>query len=253
MGADDGAQVQGDEALGLLRLGGGEGQSQELGRRVKRVLEQAREDSFRDGFLVVGYGQAALGDVEDALGGAPVALGVVQHALFDAVGRDDVGDEFVAIGRDGEQAGEAVAVEHEGLAGEARGDGGVFQIVVEEVLDALVGRAEVVGKEAVFLVVERQQAGHEIGELAVDLQGKRRAAELTKLQINVIEKLFVRFRSCGGAEPGAAGEFRREATIHGKWISGTCGARCQAPERRRAGEAENAPETRAPAFRGHEG
>jgi len=177
MGADDGAQVQGDEALGLLRLGGGEGQSQELGRRGERVLEQSREDGLRDGFFVVGDGQAALGDMEDALGGAAVALGVVQHALFDAVRGDDVGDELVAIGREREQAGEAVAVEHEGLAGEARGDGGVFQIIVEEVLDALVGRAEVVGEEAVFLVVERQQAGHEVGELAIDLHGKRRAAE----------------------------------------------------------------------------
>ena len=59
--------------------------------------------------------QPALGDVEDALGGAAVAHRVVQHAVVEAVARDQLVVPRVAVDRQRQLAREAVAVEDQGL------------------------------------------------------------------------------------------------------------------------------------------
>ena len=52
--------------------------------------------------------------MENALGGAAVAAGIVQHALFDAIGMNDLRGPLVAVERQGERARHAGPVQHEG-------------------------------------------------------------------------------------------------------------------------------------------
>ena len=117
-GADERTQQQRDETFRRLRLRGGEGQFQQVLRRRERELEDFGKGDFRHAKLIVGNRQAALGDVENTHRRAPVAFGVVQNALFDAVGIDDVGGKILAVHWQREHAGEAGAVERKGACGE---------------------------------------------------------------------------------------------------------------------------------------
>jgi hypothetical protein len=81
VGADDGAEEEGHEELVLGLLVGGEGQREEVRGGVEGGLEEALERDLGHHLLVHGDGQAAVDDVEHALGRALVVLGVVQHAL----------------------------------------------------------------------------------------------------------------------------------------------------------------------------
>ena len=78
LGDDDGAQQQGDEAAGRIGPGGGPGQGEQVRGGVQGRGQDAGEDVAGNGLLVVGDGQAALGDVEDAGRGAPVVARIVQ-------------------------------------------------------------------------------------------------------------------------------------------------------------------------------
>ena len=78
---DQRTQLQRHEARRRLGLVGRVGQDLvDLGR-LERHRQQPRVRQLGDRDLVVGDGQAALGDVEDARGGAPVVGRVVQHAV----------------------------------------------------------------------------------------------------------------------------------------------------------------------------
>ena len=107
------------KASRLALLARGEGQLEEVGGRVEGGLEEAGEGELGHGLLVGRDGQAALGDVEDALGGAPVVRGVVEDAVAHPVGGEGGRDVLVRVGRQGELAGHAVAVEDEGVRGQA--------------------------------------------------------------------------------------------------------------------------------------
>jgi len=61
LGHDDGAQQQGHEAAGRVLLGGGPRQGQQVLRGIDGMGQQAGEDIARDGDLVIGNRQAALG------------------------------------------------------------------------------------------------------------------------------------------------------------------------------------------------
>ncbi len=82
---DQRPQQQRDEAAGLVRLIGGEGQGQQIGRRVERRAPQRREGLLGHRRFVRRNGKAALGDVKQSLRGAPVAARIVQHALRHAI------------------------------------------------------------------------------------------------------------------------------------------------------------------------
>ena len=79
-GADDGTQEERDEDFGLVGLVefGGEGEVEEFARGMEGVAEEVGERGDGDGFFVAGDGQATLGDVEDAVGGAAVVFGLWQ-------------------------------------------------------------------------------------------------------------------------------------------------------------------------------
>ena len=110
--------------------------------------------------------------------------------------------------------GQAVAVEHEGAHGHARDLGGVLQIIVEEILDALIGRAEMIGKEPVLFAVERDHVAHEFGEIGVGLERKRRAAEIPELEIDVEQEFVLRLGRTGAAKAGSLLLVRGEGCVH---------------------------------------
>jgi len=64
LGADQRTQQQGDEHLHLAGLADGEGQAQQVLRRIQRLAQQAGKRNSRDGLLVAGHGQAIVADVE---------------------------------------------------------------------------------------------------------------------------------------------------------------------------------------------
>lgn len=83
--------------LAVDRLGGSVRQQSVLGRGLEGKVEQTGEDVDRDGLLVVGDRQPALGDMEYASSGAPVITRVVQYSIGHSVARDKVGTEIVAV------------------------------------------------------------------------------------------------------------------------------------------------------------
>ena len=167
LGHDDGAQQQGHEAAGRLVLRGGPRQGQQVLGGLHGVGQQAGEDVARDGDLVIGDRQAALGDVEDAGGGAPVVAGVVQHAAEHLVALDVVGGEAGGVQRQRQGPCQAGMVQDEGRARQPRGGGSALQVGVQEGLDALVGSTGTVGQAAGELALTRQDGGHEAVRLAL--------------------------------------------------------------------------------------
>ena len=97
-GADDRAQQQRDEQAHLLVLIAGEGQGQHVPGGRRAAAQQGREGllGYRD--FVGGNRQAAFDNVKNALGGAAVALGIVQDALRHAIGLHVGRGETVAPG-----------------------------------------------------------------------------------------------------------------------------------------------------------
>ncbi len=115
-GAHQRSQQQRDHGLDGLRPVGGEGQAHQLGRRAQRLLEQPEVGRQRHPQLVRGNRQTALRHVEDALGRAAIVDGVVQHAVVEPVARHQLVVPGLRVDRQGQLAGEPVAVEDERLA-----------------------------------------------------------------------------------------------------------------------------------------
>jgi hypothetical protein len=180
------------------------------------VREEAGEDGGGDGFFVVGNGEAALGHVEDTLRGAAVALGIVEDALADAVGGEDFALVGILARGEREDAGEAGGVEDKGGGGDGRGFGLTLEVVVEEILNALVDGAEVAGEGAVLFAAEGEEVIDEGGEAVGGAGGERDAglADFAELQIEVGEELGVGI-SAGGR--GGGGGIRKR---HGEGAGG---------------------------------
>ena len=142
--------------------------------RLERARQQPGEGHLRHGDLVVGDRQAALGDVEHARGGPAVVGRVVQHAVDQPVAGQQRRGEGVAVEGQGQLAGQAGLVEHEGAPRQLRLLAGLGQVVVEEGLDAPVGRAQPVGQAAAQLALAGEDRLGQLGGLGV--LGARRAA-----------------------------------------------------------------------------
>ncbi len=186
--ADDRSQEERDPEGRLVPAPAGEGQAEQVARRLEGDAEERGEDRLGHGLLVGGYGQPLLGDVEDALGRAAVLLGIVEDALGHAVGVEGGALVGVAIGGQAEHAGEAGAVEGERLRGYHRSFQREFrtQVGAEETVDRPVGRAEVALEQARLLLVVRKKrfAEREVGEVllaAVDRLAHRGELEVDEL------------------------------------------------------------------------
>ena len=92
----------------------GEGHGENVLRRAQSLGQQRREGLLGNGDFIGGNRQAAFGDVKHALGGAAVGLGIVQHALRDAIGAHVGRGETVGAGRKGHEARQARPIQHEG-------------------------------------------------------------------------------------------------------------------------------------------
>ena len=165
--------------------------------------QQLAKNGLGYGLLVIRDRQPTFGDMKDPLGRAAIALRIVQDPLSDAIRGDDLGGILVPVGWQREGPGQAVAVEHEGAHRHARDVGAILQIIVEEILDPLVSRAEMIGKEPVLFAIERDHVAHEFGEIGVGLERKRRAAEVPELEIDIEQEFVLRLGRTGAAKAGS--------------------------------------------------
>ena len=159
-GADDRAQQERHHRLGFFLLILGKGQAQQRGGRIQRGKQNATKHVLRHRLLVVGDRQSALRDVKHALRGAAVVDRIVQDAIGKTVAAHDVGLVVIGVRGQRQNAGEAGTIEDKGTAGQAERSVHVdfADIVVHKVLDAAVGRAEVVRQQArLFLIVREQR------------------------------------------------------------------------------------------------
>jgi hypothetical protein len=120
VGDDGGTQQQRHEALGRAFGVGGPRQLQGLGRCVERGGEDTGSDIAIDGDLLVGDRQPALGEVEDARGGAAVVGRVVQDAVEEPVARQQFRAERVTVNGERQFPSHAGLVQDQGAAGELR-------------------------------------------------------------------------------------------------------------------------------------
>ena len=190
---------QRDKTFRRLRLRGRERQFQQFARRRERVLENFGERNFRHAQLVVGNRQAAFADMENSGGGAAVTFRIVQNALFDAVGIDDVRRKIIAIKRQREHARESRAIQRERVRGQF-GRGHILQIIVEKRLDARVGGAKMRAEQPVFFARLRGHRGGDLDEFAVALERHGRTADQGEFDIDVGD------------------EMRRQLAVHGKCV-----------------------------------
>ena len=190
-GAHDGPQVERDETPGGRGGRGGERQPEQVGGRMEGVVQQPPEDGGWHGLLVVGHRQAERGDMKDALRGAPVAARVVQHALAHAIGRKDVAPVAVGIGWEREQSREADAVEHERGGGHAGDIGLTVELLIDEILDPLVDRAEMARQGAVFFAAEGEEVIDQRRESVRLGRGDPGLADFTQLEVEVGDELSV--------------------------------------------------------------
>jgi len=112
-----------------------------------------------------------------------------------------------------------MAIEDEGLVGQARHFDFVAQIILEEVLNARVCRAHVLGQQAVLLAVRRHQPADQIGEFGIVRHGKSRATEIAQLEIDVknTPPHGIRIFSAAGNSPQRA-DFSFEVFGHDKTL-----------------------------------
>ena len=197
--ANNGSEKERDEDFGGRLAGAGEWKDHDLLGRIERGLEETGESLQWNFFFIGGNREAALGDVEDALGGAAVGGRVVAHALVDAVGTQDGGFEFILIGREGKHAPDTVALEDEGSGGD-EGGGVVVEEIGKVIVNGLVDGAEVVGKEAGLFLERGEKRAAEIEEGIVFFIADDFVAPGGKFEIDEFAKAFF---FVGGGDGGA--------------------------------------------------
>jgi hypothetical protein len=214
---NQGAQQQGHPQARLLVLVGGEGQPQQLGGRIHGRPEQGGEGGRRHRLLVPGDGQAALHHMEHALGGAPVLLGVVQHALPHPVGGQPGRFEAVAVGRQGQFRRQPRTVQHEAGGGQFHPAGHAVagQIAVDEVLDAPIRRAAIAAQQAAVLAIVAQQVVGDVQQV-VAVAAPAGLVQGGQLQVDLADAPQAFGRD--GTARQAAGA--REIVFHGKCRAG---------------------------------
>ena len=228
-GPDRGAEHQRDPAIGLILLAGGEGEFEQLLRRLHRHAEQADEGFARHLALVASNGEPTLHNVKGPGGGAAVAAGVVQNAVLDAVGGDDLAGEGVAVGGEREFTGDAVTVKDDCATGEAERVGGaddVREVAVEELLDALVGGAAVVLQEPRLLIEVGEQTAGEGDEFLPVNAVSDRLSMRGEFEVDVPEQFVAGALNLVGGE--SVTESEGEMCVHGGVLDrGAGGARSE--------------------------
>ena len=60
-------------------------------------VQKSCKSEFWDCFFIIRYGKPPFGYMKGSFGGAAIVLRVVENAVSDAVGADDVGGKVVAV------------------------------------------------------------------------------------------------------------------------------------------------------------
>ncbi len=140
-------------------------------------------------------------------------------------------DEAVRTRRERHLARHPRAVEHERVGGQLGRSrrANVLQVLVEEVLNARVGRAEAVAQQLVFLVVIAQQRAGDLKESGIGRGAARRLPKGYEFQVDVSDE-FVAAPGChvhfyhggrGARGPGCAPVLRYNEA----YAKGVCGRR----------------------------
>ncbi len=128
--------------------------------------------------------------MEDSLGGAPVALGIVEDSLHRAIRVQVRRRELIGAGRKRHGARQSGPVEHEGIrrqTGRAtRTD--VLQIRVQKLLNAGIGGAQPVAEQLILLIVVAQQGSGQFQKVGVRGAMAGRLPERHKFQLDVAEQ-----------------------------------------------------------------
>ena len=149
--ADDRANEQRDHARGRRGPRRRERQLQKFLRRMKRAGQKVGKNRFGDTLLVIGNGQPSLGDMKDAGGSAPVRLRIVKNPVAQPIAAQHRRGDFVFVGWQGQDPGQAILIQDEGVPRQFPGDGRVGQIVVDEVVNPAVHRTGMTAKQSVLL------------------------------------------------------------------------------------------------------
>jgi hypothetical protein len=147
--------------------------------------------------------------VKNSLRGAPVALGIVQHALAHAVRIDDVGRKLVLVGRQRQHASQPILVQDEAVARQFAGHRSVGQVIVKKIIDPPIDRAGVTGQQPILFAAlgdERLQQGIQRGRSTG--QGDADHPHLSQFQIDV------------SMEIGRIRRIQSNGTVHGLGVAG---------------------------------
>ena len=190
-GADDGTQKKGDEDFGRSFTVAGERENHDVLRRVEGGLEESRKGFERNLFFVGGNRKSAFGNVEDAFGGATVGGRIVTHALVHAIGTQDGGFEDILVRRKGEHAADAVSFQNEGTRGNQRGSFAVAEDLGEVVVDCLIHRAKIVGKESGLFLKRSDERTSQVKERVVVFFPNNVMASCGQLQVHKLPEAFL--------------------------------------------------------------
>ncbi|MFT3915818.1 MAG: hypothetical protein QM704_17410 [Anaeromyxobacteraceae bacterium] len=199
--ADDRPQEERGPHPGRIGARPGEGEGEHAARRVERGVEERGERAARHLELVGGDGQPAVGDVEDALRGAPVGGRVVEHALLQPEALEVGRGVVVVPGRQGEHAGEPRPVEREGPARQARHAAGqAAEVGVQEGLDPAIDGRERPAEEPILLELAAQERARQLEQRAPGGRRAGRLADRRELELRVADEVAGSGR--GGGEAG---------------------------------------------------
>ena len=118
---------------------------------MNRTGQKVGKNRLGDALLVVGNRQPSLGDMEDTGGGPPVRLWIVKNSVAQPIAAQPRRGDLVLVGRQGQNPGQAILIQDEGVPRQFPGDGRVGQIVVDEVVDPPVHRTGITGEQSVLL------------------------------------------------------------------------------------------------------
>ena len=161
----------------------GERQTQIPARRVEGEIQKLPKSGLGHADLVVGDRQAAFGYVKYPLCRPAVTAWVVQNALLDTIGTEDARDKFIAVHRQREQPRQAGTIQHKRSERQLC-DRRILQIIVEKILNPLVGRAKVIGQQPLFFPVLSNQRGDNVAQLRCLAGRHRRKAQQREFDVN---------------------------------------------------------------------
>ena len=96
--------------------------------------------------------------MEDAGGSASIRLRIVKNPVAQPIAAQPRRGDFVFVGRQGQDPGQAILIQDEGVPRQFLRGGRVGQIVVDEVVNPSIHRARITRKQSVLLAALSDEA-----------------------------------------------------------------------------------------------